>query len=361
MSPTLRQRVESFRRRFGLQVPILLAPMSGASLEPLSIAVGQAGGMGACGALMMAPEEILEWSQSVRAAGVNAFQLNNWIPVPATRCDPQREAEARAFLAHWGPAGTPEEAHAALPNFEAQCEAILAIHPPMVSSVMGLYSSSYVRELKRQDIAWFATVSTVAEARQAQEAGADGLIAQGMEAGGHRGTFDAGAAESQLVGLVALLPAVVDVVRIPVVAAGGIADGRGIAAALLLGASAVQIGTGFLRCPEAHTHPAWADALSRCAPEDTRVSRVFSGLAGRSIATDYVRAATASGAPVPAPYPIQRGLTAAMRRAALRDGDVECMQAWAGQSAQLAKAMPAKQLAEHLWQEAHGLLSVGWG
>src|SRR5213078_4603263 len=129
-----------------------------------------------------------------------------------------------------------------------------------------------------------------------------------------------------------LLPAVVDAVRIPVVATGGIADGRGVAAALLLGASAAQIGTGFLRCPEAKTNRAWADALAVTPPEGTLVSRVFSGRPGRSIATAYVRAATAPGAPAPAPYPVQRALTAAMREAAGKAGDIAGMQAWAGQS-----------------------------
>lgn len=357
----MRQRVDSFRGRFGVRVPILLAPMAGATPAALSIAVAQAGAMGGCGVLALAPEQILEWCRSVRTAGVEAFQLNNWVQEPATRCESQHEARLREFLGRWGPAVTPEEvAAAALPDFAQQCEAMLAAHPPVVSSVMGLYSPDYVQALKKARIAWFATVSTVAEARQAQGAGADALIAQGMEAGGHRGCFDAGAAESQLVGLAALLPAVADAVTIPIVAAGGIADGRGIAAALLLGASAVQIGTGFLRCPEAGIHPAWADALAGCAPEDTVVSRVFSGRAGRSIATDYVRAATAAAAPPPAPYPIQRGLTAAMRRAALQAGDVQRMQAWAGQGARLARAMPAGTLVESLWRETQNLLTRGW-
>jgi nitronate monooxygenase len=360
MCQSLRQRVESFLHRFGLRTPVLLAPMAGAIPPALATAVGQGGGLGACGVLTMAPEEILEWSRSVHQAGVDAFQLNNWIPGPVTRCGPQQEAQLRAFLAQWEPAVPPQSANAALPNFEAQCEAMLAARPAMVSSVMGLYSASYARELKQAGIAWFATVSTLAEARQAEEAGADGLIAQGMEAGGHRASFDPAAAESQLVGLVALVPAIADAVKVPVVAAGGIADGRGIAAALLLGASAVQIGTGFLRCPEADIHPAWAAALGSCAPEDTIVSRVFSGRAGRSIATGYVRAATSPGAPPPAPYPTQRSLTAAMRRAALREGDVQRMQAWAGQSAMLASTLPAAQLVQHLWREARSLLAAGW-
>jgi nitronate monooxygenase len=149
---------------------------------------------------------------------------------------------------------------------------------------------------------------------------------------------------------------VVDAVRIPVVATGGIADGRGVAAALALGASAVQVGTGFLRAPEAGIHPAWAQALAKALPEDTVVSRAFSGRAGRSLATEYVRAAISDGAPRPAPYPIQRGLTAAMRAAAVKAGDVSRMQAWAGQSAALARAEPARQILGRVWNDAVAIL-----
>jgi nitronate monooxygenase len=210
--------------------------------------------------------------------------------------------------------------------------------------------------MRAQGIKWFANVSTVSEARAAEEAGADVVVVQGAEAGGHRGCFDARDAERGMVGLISLVPTVVAAVKVPVVATGGVTDGKGLAAALVLGASAVQIGTGFLRCPEANIHPAWADALVRTAPENTTVSRVFSGRAGRSIATAYVREATRSEAPLPAPYPVQRGLTAAMRGAAIKDGDVERMQAWAGQSASLAKSMPAELLTADIWREAQDLL-----
>src|SRR4029077_2350784 len=196
------------------------------------------------------------------------------------------------------------------PDFPAQCEALLEARPPAVSSVMGVYPPPFVARLKSLDIPWFAVASTVKDARIAEAAGADVIVAQGMEAGGHRGCFDAALAERQQVGLFALLPAGVDAARVPVVATGGIADGRGVTAALSLGASSVQIGTGFLRCPEAKIHPAWADALAKTGPEDTMVRRVFSGRAGRSLATDYVLAATSPDAPQPAPYPVQRGLTA---------------------------------------------------
>jgi nitronate monooxygenase len=177
-----------------------------------------------------------------------------------------------------------------------------------------------------------------------------------MEAGGHRGAFDASKAEQELVGLVALVPAITDAVRIPVVAAGGIGDGRGVAAALMLGASAAVIGTGFLRCREAKLHPAWANALTETLPEQTVLSRAFSGRPGRSIATEYAKAALAPDAPAPAPYPVQRGLTNAMRLDAQKSGDVQRMQAWAGQSARLARNESASAVVERIWSEAQTLL-----
>jgi nitronate monooxygenase len=241
-------------------------------------------------------------------------------------------------------------------DFSTQCEAVLKAAPAIVSSIMGLYPPEFVKELKRSGIAWWATISTVAEARAAEDAGADVVVAQGMEAGGHRGCFDAAKAESQQVGLFALLPAVVDAVKVPVVATGGIADARGVAAALVLGASAAQVGTAFMVCPEAKIHPAWAGALLKATPEDTVLTRAFSGRAGRSLATDYVRAAAAQEAPIPAPYPVQRGLTAAMRAEAQKTGDIQRMQTWAGQSAGLAKAEPAGEVVRRLWEGARELL-----
>lgn len=351
------KRAHDFCQRFGLRVPILLAPMAGASAPSLSIAVADAGGLGACGAVLMQPEEILAWAKEVRGDSNRKFQMNLWIPDPPPQRDAEREQKVRDFLANWGPAVPPEAGDATPPDFVSQCEALLEAAPTAVSSVMGLYPPEIVVRLKQRGIAWIANVTTVAEARAAEEAGADVIAVQGMEAGGHRGCFNAVDAERTQVGLFALLPAVVDAVEVPVIATGGIADERGVAAALTLGASAAQLGTAFLVCPEAKIHPAWAKALTQAAPEDTMVSRVFSGRAGRSLVTDYVRAATAADAPPPAPYPVQRGLTAAMRSDALKNGEVQRMQAWAGQSARLAKVEPAAEVVRRLWQGTQDLLS----
>ena len=349
-------RAEAFCAAYDLRIPILQAPMAGACPPSLAIAVARAGGMGGCGTLLMAPAAIAAWAAEVRSATNGAFQLNLWIPDPPPARDREAEAAVRHFLGQWGPDVPAEAGDATPPDFAAQCEAMLAAGPAVISSIMGVYPPAFVARMKERGIKWFATASTVAEARAAVAAGADAVIAQGAEAGGHRGAFDAAKAEAASVGLFSLLPAVVDAVEVPVIATGGIADARGVAAALLLGASAVQIGTGFLRTPEAKIHPLWADALGRAAPEDALVTRAFSGRAGRGLATGYVRAAAAADAPAPAPYPVQRGLTQGMRDAAVKAGDLDRMQAWAGQSAGLAMARPAADVTRDIWEGAVELL-----
>jgi nitronate monooxygenase len=351
-----RARAQSFVDRLGIRLPILLAPMAGASPPSLSIAVANAGGLGACGALLMKPDEIVAWSDEFRRGSPGEFQINLWIPEPPPRRDFELEKRQREFLAAWGPPVPPEAGDAKPPDFEAQCQAILKIRPKAVSSIMGLYSPTFISELKACGIMWFANATTVPEAKAGEAAGADVIVAQGMEAGGHRGTFNAGEAEQQMVGLMALIPQVVDAVTVPVVAAGGIADARGIAAALILGASAVAIGTGFLRSPEAKMHPAYAERLARTEAHETVITRAFSGRPGRSAATTYVRAARAPDAPRPAPYPVQRGLTRAMREAAQKSADADRMQLWAGQAAKLARDQPAATIVQSLWEDASRLL-----
>jgi len=351
-----RSRAAAFCDRFGIRVPILLAPMAGACPPSSSMAVMRAGGFGAFAALLMQPKEIEDWAAEVRANVDGPFQINLRIPEPPPVRDRSHEAHVREFLLRWGPPVSEDAGDMTLPRFEEQCQTSLRIAPAAVSSIMGLYPPSFVAELKSRRISWFATATTVAEAKKAEAAGADVIIAQGMEAGGHRGAFDATKAEQQLVGLFALVPAIVDAVSIPVVAAGGIADGRGVAAALTLGASAVVMGTAFLRCPETKLHPAWAHALAKTTPEQTILSRAFTGKPARSIATDYVRAALAPDAPTPAPYPVQRGLTTPMRLEAQKAGDVQRIQVWAGQSAALARAESASVITERVWSEAQALL-----
>jgi nitronate monooxygenase len=296
-----------------------------------------------------------DWVTTFRSSSNGAFQINLWVPDEPPVRDAAHEAAVRQVLSGLAGAEVPEAGDGPfLQDFAAQCTAMLEAAPATASSMMGLFPPEVVAAMKARGMKWIANATTVAEALAAQAAGADAVVAQGSEAGGHRGSFVNAAAEQQLVGLFALLPQMADALDVPVVAAGGIMDGRAMAAALTLGASAVQLGTAFLRCPETALHPAYAEAVGRTRPEDTVMTRGFSGRLARGIRNQVTEAF--AGALKPAPYPVQRALMAKVRDAAAAANDGTRMQAWAGQGAPLSRAEPAGEVVRRVWAQAAALL-----
>ncbi len=350
-----RDRATAFCATFGLQVPILQAPMASACPPALAAAVASAGGMGGLGALMSDAKAMRDWVTTFRSSSNGAFQINLWVPDEPPVRDAAHEAAVRQVLSGLAGAEVPEAGPGPFTqDFEAQCAAMLEAAPATASSMMGLFPPEVVAAMKARGMKWIANATTVAEALAAQAAGADAVVAQGSEAGGHRGSFVNAAAEQQLVGLFALLPQMADALDVPVVAAGGIMDGRAVAAALTLGASAVQLGTAFLRCPETALHPAYAEAVATTRPEDTVMTRGFSGRLARGIRNQVTDAF--AGGLKPAPYPVQRALMAKVRDAAAAANDGARMQAWAGQGAPLSRAEPAGEVVRRVWAQAAALL-----
>ncbi|MFF3752008.1 NAD(P)H-dependent flavin oxidoreductase [Streptomyces sp. NPDC002018] len=353
----IRRRVRMFCDAFGLAMPVLQAPMAGACPASLAVAVAGAGGMGACGTVLHGPEQVGEWMEAFRAGCPSgAVQLNIWVPGSSGSGAGERDrlvADAAAFLGQFGAAGE-SGGRGGPPPYREQCEAMLTSRPTVISSIMGLFEPEYVRRLHAAGITWFACATTLEEALAAEEAGADAVVAQGMEAGGHRGSFDQEDAERTDIGLFALVPWFADHLRVPVVAAGGIGDGRGVAAALALGASAVQVGTALLRTPEAAIEAEWADALVGLGPDATLTTRAYSGRLARAVTTPFLEAWQRPDAPRPAPFPDQLGLIGRWRAGGAPGVDPTGY--FAGQSAALASPEPAGDIVTRMWRDASALL-----
>ena len=341
-------RAEAFCATYGLRVPVLQAPMAGLKQDALAVSVMQAGGMGGLGALMMRPDEIIAWADAARPHG--PYQINLWTPDPPPERDAGVEARMAAFLSAWGPEVAAGAGDTPLVDFEAQCDAVLRARPRVVSSIMGLFAPERVRQFKATGIAWFATATTLSEALAAEAAGADAVIAQSFEAGGHRGAFDAAAAERQSVGLVALVPRLADALKVPVIAAGGIMDGAGIRAALALGAVAAQLGTAFIACPESSADAAYRTALAGPAAAHTVMTRAISGRPARCLANRFTGFGQAT-ALIPPDYPVAYDAGKALNTAAKARGEGGYGAQWAGQGAPLSRAMPAGELVAALARE----------
>ena len=327
--------------------------MAGSNTPALVSAVSEAGGLGSLGAGYLEAQAIIDQAAQIRAATAKPFALNLFVLPEVFEVDEAAVAHVRerldALMEQEGLAVRTSRPMRWAPSFADQFAALCEVRPAVASFVFDLLNPAQMQELHRRDIYVIGTATTVAEARAWAEHGADAICVQGAEAGGHRSTF-MHTAEEALIGLFALVPLTVRAVDIPVIAAGGIMDGRGILAAEILGAQASQLGTAFLATTESGAAAAWKRDLALA--DDNRVTtiRSFSGRAARGLRNRYVEAMQPYEADLP-PYPILNALTAPLRRAAGQAGRGDLVSEWCGQAATLARPMPAAQLVDVLMNE----------
>jgi nitronate monooxygenase len=340
--------------------PLIQAPMANAQGPELAIAVCRAGGLGSLPAAMLTPDRLREQIAAIRQTTDAPFNVNFFChaePQP----NPEVEARWRRRLApYYAEAGidpsTVPAGPVRAPFNEDLCAVIEETRPAVVSFHFGLPSSRLLSRVKATAALILSSATTVAEARWLEQNGADAIIAQGREAGGHRGMFLSDDIEAQP-GLISLLPQVRDAVRVPVVAAGGIGDGRGIAAAFALGADAVQIGTAYLRTPEATISPMHRTALASARDDSTRLTNVFTGRPARGLLNRFVAEVGPMSADAPE-FPLAAGPAAPLRNAAEKRGSSDFSPLWAGEAAALARDEDAEPLTRRLWAEGQAVMSA---
>ena len=345
--------------RLGIRYPIVQGPFGGLSSVALAASVSNCGGLGSFGAAQLSPQQIQETVAELREWTKKPFSMNLWVSThdgdapSATKT--RIEESARAVHSYFAELNVPQppvpEFNA--PDFKAQSEALLSARPPVASFTFGIPPKSLLEEFRSLDIITMASATTVEEAKLIADSGIDVVVASGFEGGGHRGSF-LGSAESSLTGIFALIPQVADQVDIPVIAAGGIADARGIVAALALGADAVQIGTAFLVCDGSGIGPLHHQALFSEAARTTGLTKHFSGRLARGVQNQFMDEAQRS-MPEPLPYPLHRALMRPYTTAATSQGRTDFVPLWAGQAAALIRYRTVETLMENLVRETNDL------
>jgi nitronate monooxygenase len=349
-------------RRLRLDAPIVQGPFgSGLSAVDLVVAVAESGGLGSFGVHHLEGAGIRDVAAQIRARTRRSFALNLWIPLgdsdEPNLSDAQWEAAVGLLQPWYADLGVPlpERPRRFGPRYEDQIETLLELKPPVFSFVFGVPSASVLERCRSSGIVTLGAATTPAEAKLLADAGVDMIVATGFEAGGHRVSFLM-KPEDCLMGTLALVPQVVDIVRVPVIAAGGMADGRGIAAALKLGASAAQIGTAFLACEESNATPLHRAQLFSADARRTSLTRAFTGRLARSIHNDFIDA-TRGKEHLVAPYPVHAWLTAQLRAAALAAGRKDMIALWSGQGAPLLRHRRAAELFRSLVDDTERLLA----
>ena len=334
--------------RLGIRYPIIQGPFGGGlSTIQLTAVVSNAGGLGSFGAHHLSPVQIKETVAAIRRHTTRPFAVNLWIPLPGEaelRLSPSEFASnVRRLRPCYDAFGLPEPEFQETfqQRFEDQIDALLEARPPVFSFVFGIPSREILSALRQRAIKTIGAATTVDEACALEEAGVDLIVASGSDAGGHRPSF-LESAERSLTGTFALVPQVADAVRTPIIAAGGIGDGRGIIAAFVLGAEAAQLGTVFLATHESGASEAHKAELVSKPPRSTALTRVFSGRMARGIRNRFIEEMTLHETDMP-PYPIQNWFTQPIRRAAAEAGRADYQSLWAGQAAALSQRRPAAE------------------
>lgn len=349
-------------KRLGLEAPIIQGPFgSGLSSVELVAAVSEAGLLGSFGVHHLEADDIREVANQIRARTRRPFALNLWLPFADSEEPTVTDAQFAAARDELRPYF--EELHVALPErprrftprYSEQIEAVLEARPAVFSFIFGVPDAEVMRACKARSIATVGTITTPAEAVLLERAGVDIVVATGFEAGGHRVSFQR-EPEDGLTGTLALVPQVVDAVDVPVVAAGGIADGRGVAAALMLGAQGVQVGTAFLACEESSASELHRAKLFSTGPTETALTRAFSGRLARGIRNRFMDEMSGRSTAF-APYPVQAWLTAQLKAAALQANRADLLALWCGQAGPLIRHRRARELAESLIEETSYQLS----
>jgi len=345
-------RNRDFLERLAMRLPIIQAPMAGGGDTPaLVAAVCEAGGLGSIGAAYLSPGRIAETVQAVRALTDRPFAVNLFAPMPAPAGEIDIDRARNGVEPYYEELGLspPAGLESAGESFDALFAAALVARPAVFSFTFGRLPATATAALKEQGTVVLGTATSVAEALALEADGVDAVVVQGGEAGGHRGTF-ATDFDSAMVGLIALLPQVVDAVDVPVIASGGIMDGRGIVAARALGAAAVQMGTAFLTCDEAGVVDAYKAAILGANETDTRLTSAFSGRPARGIANRFMDEVGAQPESI-LPFPYQNTLTRPLRQAAAKAGRPEFLSLWSGQGTRLARREKAADLMARLDSE----------
>ena len=337
----------------GIEYPIIQAPMASTSTPPLAVAVSEAGGLGSLGHAYTQPDAMRTEVAAVRARTARPFNLNLFAaPQPVEPPIPQ-QVEAigamRLVLEQHNVPVPPRIPPPYAPDLERQLEAVCDLRPPVFTIHLGEIPPAMLARIRGLGIRLGSAATSVQEARYFEGLGADFIIAQGGEAGGHRGTF-LGPWEHAMTGTLALVRQVVRAVRVPVVAAGGIMDGASIAAVLALGAQAAQLGTAFVVCPESAAPEAHRKAIVAMDGDETTITRAFSGKPARGVRNRFTESAEREAWPL-LPFPAQNKLTAPLRQASAKAGSADFYSAWSGQAGSLARAVPATDLMRRLVDE----------